>query len=169
MPSIRRILEVAVVGFAAVASGLPGQPKLSSRAVNAYNLAARQSASTGLPSGLTDVDVLQLYASIPSLAKPLLTMLLSALTLEFLETAFYQQGFAKFQDSDFQALGLSTQQLSDLKSIGATEQVHVTTLLSAIAGTGTQPVAPCQYNFGFTTAKDMVATASVLENIGVSA
>lgn len=93
----------------------------------------------------------------------------SALTLEYLETAFYQQGFAKFQDSDFKALGLSDQQLSDLQSIGATEQVHVTTLLSAIAGAGTQPVAPCQYNFGFTTAKDMVATASVLENIGVSA
>lgn len=93
----------------------------------------------------------------------------SALTLEFLETSFYQQGFAKFQDSDFQALGLSEQQLSDLKSIGSTEQVHVTTLLSAIAGTGTQPVAPCDYNFGFTTAQAMVATASVLENIGVSA
>jgi hypothetical protein len=89
--------------------------------------------------------------------------------LEFLETAFYQRGFAKFPDSDFQALGLSSQQLSDLQSIGATEQVHVTTLLSAIAGTGTQPVAPCTYNFGFTTAQAMVATASVLENIGVSA
>lgn len=93
----------------------------------------------------------------------------SALTLEFLETAFYQQGFAQFPASDFQAIGLSSQQISDLQSIGATEQVHVTTLLSAIAGVGTQPVAPCQYNFGFTTAQAMVATASVLENIGVSA
>jgi hypothetical protein len=89
--------------------------------------------------------------------------------LEFLETAFYQQGFAKFADSDFLALGLSQNQLADLKSIGETEQVHVTTLLSAIAGVGTQPVAPCEYNFGFTTAKAMVATASILENIGVSA
>lgn len=89
--------------------------------------------------------------------------------MEFLETAFYQQGFAKFADSDFLALGLSQDQLGDLKSIGATEQVHVTTLLSAIAGAGTRPVAPCEYKFGFTTAKDMVATASILENIGVSA
>ena len=49
------------MGLAAAASGLPGQPKLSSRALKAYNLAARQSTSTGLPAGLTDVDILQLY------------------------------------------------------------------------------------------------------------
>lgn len=93
----------------------------------------------------------------------------SALTLEFLEAAFYQQGFAKFPDSDFAALGLSQQQISDLKNIGATEEAHVSTLLGAIAGAGIKPVAPCEYKFGLTTAKDMVATASILENIGVSA
>jgi hypothetical protein len=91
------------------------------------------------------------------------------LTLENLETAFYQQGFAQFQDSDFAALGLQPADITNLKSIGATEQTHVTTLTSAIAGAGTQPVQPCQYNFGFTTAAAMVATAAVLENIGVSA
>ena len=93
----------------------------------------------------------------------------SALTLELLETAFYQQGFAQFQDSDFTALGLTTADIANLKSIGQTEQVHVTTLLSAIAGSGTQPVAPCTYKFGFTTAASMIATAAVLENVGVSA
>lgn len=74
-----------------------------------------------------------------------------------------------FADSDFTALGLSAAQLADLKSIGSTEQTHVTTLQSAIAATGTQPVAPCTYNFGFTTAAAMVATASVLESVGISA
>jgi hypothetical protein len=93
----------------------------------------------------------------------------SALTAENLETAFYQQGFAKFPDSDFAALGLTTTDITNLKSIGGTEQTHVTTLTSAIAGAGTQPVQPCTYNFGFTTAAAMVATAGVLENIGVSA
>jgi hypothetical protein len=91
------------------------------------------------------------------------------LTLEFLETAFYQQGFAKFPDSDFLALGLTRTDLTNLKSIGMTEQVHVTTLLSAIAQAGTQPVSPCTYNFGFKTAAEMVATAAVLESVGVSA
>jgi hypothetical protein len=93
----------------------------------------------------------------------------SALTLEFLETNFYQQGFAMFPDSDFLALGLSNTDLENLKSIGQTEQTHVTTLLTAIAGSGTMPVAPCTYNFGFKTAAEMVATAAILENVGVSA
>jgi hypothetical protein len=64
------------------------------------------------------------------------------LTAENLETAFYQQGFAKFADSDFAALGLTAADITNLKSIGGT---------------------------GFTTAAAMVATAGVLENIGVSA
>jgi hypothetical protein len=42
-------------------------------------------------------------------------------------------------------------------------------LTSAIAQAGTQPVQACEYKFGFTTAQAMVSTASVLENIGVSA
>jgi Ferritin-like domain len=91
------------------------------------------------------------------------------LTAENLETAFYQQGFAKFPDSDFAALGLTPADITNLKSIGGTEQTHVTTLTAAIAGAGTAPVQPCTYNFGFTTAAAMVATAGVLENIGVSA
>lgn len=74
-----------------------------------------------------------------------------------------------FADSDFLALGLTATDLTNLKSIGMTEQTHVTTLLTAIAASGTQPVAPCTYNFGFKTAADMVAIAAVLENVGVSA
>jgi hypothetical protein len=66
-------------------------------------------------------------------------------------------------------LGLSADDISNLKNIGKTEQVHVTSLLSAIAGAGTQPVAPCKYDFKVKTAADMVATASILENVGVSA
>ncbi|PQE19382.1 twin-arginine translocation pathway signal protein [Rutstroemia sp. NJR-2017a BBW] len=141
-----------VVGLAAVASALPALPRLNERALKMYELAERQVTATGLPAGLTDVDILQF-----------------ALTLENLETAFYQQGFAKFPDSDFAALGLSQQDITNLKMVGMTEQTHVSTLNTAIAATGTQPVAMCTYNFNFTTAAAMVATANVLENIGVSA
>ncbi len=42
-------------------------------------------------------------------------------------------------------------------------------LQSAIAQAGVAPVQPCQYSFGFTDAKGMVATAAILENVGVSA
>lgn len=93
----------------------------------------------------------------------------SALTLEFLEAEFYRTGFAKFPDADFIALGLSTTDLANLKAIGLTEQAHVSTLLSAISGAGVVPVAPCVYNFPFTTAAEMVAIASVLEAVGVAA
>jgi hypothetical protein len=74
-----------------------------------------------------------------------------------------------FPESDFLALGLSQTDVTNLLSIGLTEQSHVTTLLTAISGSGTKPVAPCTYNFGFKTAADMVAIAAVLENVGVSA
>ncbi|KAF8858634.1 hypothetical protein BDZ45DRAFT_393589 [Acephala macrosclerotiorum] len=160
MPSIRQILGAMTVGMVAVASTYPALPKMSPQMRRAYdagvlarkNLESRQDPATGLPDGLTDIDILEF-----------------ALTAENLETAFYQQGFTKFPDSDFAALGLTTQDIANLKSIGGTEQTHVTTLTSAIAGAGTAPVQPCTYNFGFTTAQAMVATAGVLENIGVSA
>jgi len=64
---------------------------------------------------------------------------------------------------------LTATDITNLKSIGSTEQTHVTTLLTAIAGAGVKPVAPCTYNFGLTNAASMVATAAILENVGVSA
>ncbi|CZT12701.1 related to stress response protein rds1p [Rhynchosporium graminicola] len=161
MPSIRNILSAVVVGLVTSVTALPAAQKLSVYEARAFEfgqlarkhmLEERQNPTTGLPDGLTDIDVLEF-----------------ALTLENLETAFYQQGFAKFSDSDFAALGLAPAEITNLKSIQGTEATHVTTLTSAIAGAGTVPVAPCQYNFAFTDAKAMVATAAVLENVGVSA
>lgn len=66
-------------------------------------------------------------------------------------------------------MGLSPENVANLKNIGKTEDAHVSLLLSAIAATGQQPVAPCQYDFKFTDAAGMVATAAVLEQVGVSA
>ena len=91
------------------------------------------------------------------------------MTLENLEETFYRQGFAKFPDSDFAALGLDTQGIADLKQIGKTEQAHVELLTTALAQAGVKPVQPCTYEFGFTDALGMVGTAAVLENVGVSA
>ncbi|KAI1547325.1 ferritin ribonucleotide reductase-like protein [Pyrenophora tritici-repentis] len=73
--------------------------------------------------------------------------------------------------SDFMALGLSAGQVKSLMGVGQTEATHVTTLQSAIAGAGAKPVEPCQYNFdaALMSAKSMVATARVLEAVGVSA
>jgi hypothetical protein len=171
MPSIRKILGAVAVGLAAVTSALPAQPRISTRALRAMDLVRRQNPATGLPDGLGDVDILQLYVPTPLHLSSHLQILTgdSALTLEFLEAAFYKEGFAKFPDSDFAALGLAAEDIVNLKSIGATEQTHVSTLLTAIATSGTKPVAPCTYNFGLTDAASMIATAAILENVGVSA
>lgn len=59
MPSIKSIIGAAAVGFATLGSALPAQPKLSERAVNLYNLAARQNAAAAA-AGITDIDILQL-------------------------------------------------------------------------------------------------------------
>ena len=61
MLSIRQICGVVAVGLAAFGSALPAQPRLSPRAMKMYSLVERQATATGLPAGLTDVDILQLY------------------------------------------------------------------------------------------------------------
>ena len=91
------------------------------------------------------------------------------MTLEHLESNFYAQGFARFPDTDFAALGLNPQQITALKAVGGTEATHVTQLMTAISQAGSQPVQPCQYNFNFDTAANMVGTARVLEAVGISA
>lgn len=160
MPSFRQVVVGAVVlGMGLVNAGV-ALPKMTPQMRRAYdfgvlaraNMEARQNPATGLPDGLTDLDILEF-----------------ALTLEHLETAFYQQGFAKFADADFAALGLLPADITNLKSIVTTESTHVNTLTAALVGAGSEPAQPCIYNFGFTTAAAMVATAGVLENIGVSA
>ncbi|KAK4127608.1 hypothetical protein N657DRAFT_565375 [Parathielavia appendiculata] len=151
MPSIKKTLGAAVAGLAALSTALPAVPKLSRAQMKMYEHAKRQNAAAAA-LGLTDIDILQF-----------------ALTLEWLEATFYQQGFAQFPATDFQALGLQQRQIEDLLKIGKTEEEHVILLQGAIAQAGVQPVQPCTYNFGFTDAAGMVATAAVLENVGVSA
>jgi hypothetical protein len=150
MPSISKITG-SLAALMAVASAMPSQPKLTPRQSHIYQLSKRQNEQAVL-AGLTDVDILQF-----------------ALTLEWLEFTFYNQGFQQFGDDQFLALGLTSQQILDLKSLGTSEGTHVTFLQSALAQQNIQPVGPCEYNFGFTDAATMVATAGILESVGVSA
>ncbi|TQS35557.1 hypothetical protein Golomagni_04022 [Golovinomyces magnicellulatus] len=161
MHCMREVMVILALSWIGLVSTLPALPKLSPQARRAYEAGSelrrftidrRQNPATGLPDTLTDLDVLEF-----------------ALTLENLETAFYQQGFAKFPDTDFAALGLQPADIVNLKSIGGTEATHVTTLSAAISGAGAAPVEPCTYDFKLTTAANMITTAGVLENIGVSA
>ncbi|KAK3945803.1 protein rds1 [Diplogelasinospora grovesii] len=151
MPSITKTFGAVVAGLAAVSSAMPAVPKLNRSQMKIHEYMKRQNAAAAA-AGLTDIDILQF-----------------ALTLEWLEATFYQQGFAKFPAQDFLNLGLTQQEVTDLTNIGATEQTHVVLLQGAIAQAGVKPVQPCTYNFGFTDAQGMVGTAAVLENVGVSA
>ncbi|KAK8174868.1 ferritin-like domain-containing protein [Phyllosticta citribraziliensis] len=103
-------------------------------------------------NGLSDIDILQF-----------------ALTAEHLESAFYAQGFAKFPAAQFKAAGLTDGDVQALQSIGQSESTHVSTLLSAIASSGAEPVQPCTYQFNFTDPKAMISTARTLEAVGLSA
>ncbi|KAK7528667.1 ferritin-like domain-containing protein [Phyllosticta citriasiana] len=103
-------------------------------------------------NGLSDIDILQF-----------------ALTAEHLESAFYAQGFAKFPAAQFKAAGLTDGDVQALQSIGQSESTHVSTLLSAIASQGAEPVQPCTYQFNFTDPKAMITTARTLEAVGLSA
>jgi hypothetical protein len=69
------------------------------------------------------------------------------------------------------ALGLTAAQVTSLKATGQTEATHVMTLQGAITQTGATPVQSCTYNYQQTVpdAKTMIATARVLEAVGISA
>ena len=151
---------LALSSAVAVSAG-PSMHPLHKRA-----LMKREAAAKG---GLTDADILQLYVACHRCNENEHLTCLSALTLEHLENNFYKQGFEKFPKEDFLALGLNEKNVEALKAVGKTEAIHVDTLLGALASSGVKPVEPCEYQFGFTDAATMVATARILEAVGVSA
>jgi len=92
-----------------------------------------------------------------------------ALTLEHLEDTFYREALSKYSVSDFTAAGFSEDTYNKIKTISSDEATHVSFLTTALSGVGVTPVAACSYNFGYTDVASFLATASVLEGVGVSA
>ncbi|KAF2747323.1 hypothetical protein M011DRAFT_443875 [Sporormia fimetaria CBS 119925] len=155
MPSLRLALQSLLLLAPAISLAAPTGISARQEPAPAPPAPGGEAPPAAPPAGgLTDVDILQF-----------------ALTAEHLESAFYRLGFAKFPQSDFLALGLNEAQILELTKVGETEAEHVSTLLSAIAGAGAIPVEPCEYNFdaAFADAATMVATARILEAVGVSA
>ncbi|KAL5349600.1 hypothetical protein ACLOAV_005895 [Pseudogymnoascus australis] len=117
-------------------------------------------AATGIVSGSplakragpTDADILQY-----------------ALTLEHLEDNFYRQGLAKFTQAQFEAAGFDATFYANIQKVSSDETEHVNFLTSGLTDAGAKPVAACTYNFPLTDVKTFIATASVLEGVGVSA
>ncbi|KAL9597227.1 MAG: hypothetical protein Q9219_005270 [cf. Caloplaca sp. 3 TL-2023] len=92
-----------------------------------------------------------------------------ALTLEHLEDKFYREALANFTESDFAAAGYDSTFYDNLKEVSSDETTHVSFLTAALTKAGAKPVAECTYNFGVTDVKSFLATASILEGVGVSA
>jgi len=83
-----------------------------------------------------------------------------ALTLEYLEAAFYVKGVA---------LGLSGEVLTVAREIGANEQEHVEALSSTISDLGGTPAKKPTFEFPIKDQKSFLALAQTLEDTGVSA
>ena len=86
-----------------------------------------------------------------------------ALTLEYLEAAFYE-GAAKTP-------GLSKEVAGYVKTFGAEEQEHVDALTATIKDLGGTPVKAPKADFGdaFTSAEKLIPLAITFEDVGVSA
>lgn len=93
--------------------------------------------------------------------------------LEELETQFYTQALSTFQETDFITAGFSSAQIAiqQFTAIQIDESTHSTILQSTIQSLGGTPISGCQFNFDsvLTDVTTMVATARVVENLGVAA
>lgn len=92
-----------------------------------------------------------------------------ALTLEHLEDTFYRDALAMYTMEDFKAAGYTEDVYNKIKTVSSDEATHVSFLTGALTAAGAKPVDACTYNFGYTDVKSFLATASVLEGVGVSA
>lgn len=83
-----------------------------------------------------------------------------ALTLEYLETAFYKKA---------QTVGLSGEAKALATSFGHEEAEHVAALTKAITAAGGMPVKAPKFDFPVTSQASFLKLAYVLENTGVGA
>ena len=83
-----------------------------------------------------------------------------ALTLEYLEAAFYKKALT---------LGLSGDAKTYAKTFGQEENSHVDALTQAVKSLGAKPAAMPQFVFPMTDQKSFLKLAQTLEDTGVSA
>lgn len=92
-----------------------------------------------------------------------------ALTLEYLERAFYRGGLANFSHEEFVAAGFEDPFYANLNEIYYDEQTHVNFLSGALKTAGVTPTVELQYKFPYTDVASFITLSSVLEGVGVSA
>ncbi|HST54786.1 MAG TPA: ferritin-like domain-containing protein [Solirubrobacteraceae bacterium] len=145
----KRFLKMAGSAGAAsfgafVLAACGGGSKSSSSATTAAAPATTASTSTGASAHAGDVSILNY-----------------ALTLEYLETAFY----AKVIEAKL----FSGKVASLLKDFGAQEKSHVAALAAAVKQLGGTPVAEPASKFPVTSASQVAMLAYTVENLGAAA
>jgi len=133
---------------ASLLSGLAAASAVSAAPLDARNNGGKKGA---MDNGSSNMDV---------------TILQYALTLEHLENTFYAQALDKFGEDTFNNAGFNRTLIS---RIGSDEQTHVDFLSGAPKSLGQTPTQACTYDFGYSDINSFLATASILEGVGVSA
>jgi hypothetical protein len=116
---------------------------------------------------------------------PWLALLANEVLTQSVEDTFYRQGLANFSAQQFLDAGYSQTFYDNLKEIAYDEATHVNFLTAALGGmkgllssfsrltfipaAGAPAVKECTYSFNIPNVQAFVATASVLEGVGVSA
>jgi hypothetical protein len=92
-----------------------------------------------------------------------------ALTLEHIEATFYRVGVKKFAGSDYEAAGFQAALADRISAIADHEKAHVDALTAVVKQLGGKPVEEAKYEFGYTDLISFLATAAVIEGVGVAA
>ena len=92
-----------------------------------------------------------------------------ALTLEHLEATFYRLAMEEFDVAAFEDLGYQAEVRDRIVTIGEHEAQHVDALTAVVEQLGGEPVEEAEYDFGYTDLESFLATAAVIEGVGVAA
>ncbi|KAH8915373.1 hypothetical protein BT69DRAFT_1271826 [Atractiella rhizophila] len=101
--------------------------------------------------GITDIDILNF-----------------ALTLEYLEATFYNQGMSNYTEADFEDAGFPSI-FKKIEKIRVDENEHVKFLIAALQAAGVEPIKESEYIFSSTDVRSFLAVAQILEGVGISA
>lgn len=91
-----------------------------------------------------------------------------ALTIKYLEQAFYREGLAMFNRQDFHLAGYPDPFYDNLLEIYLDELTHVTILTGVLLAAAIQPTVELEYSFPMVDVQSFVTLASVFEGLGTS-
>ncbi len=101
--------------------------------------------------------------------KDVVEVLNYALTLEHLEATFYREAVEMFDAAAYVAIGFQESVRDRIVDIAKHEKDHVDALTAVITQLEGTPVEEAEYNFGYTDLTSFLATAAVIEGVGVAA